>query len=97
MGSILLPTYAAEEVEKIPPEVRGTKTGEFYHGPIEIWATPSHKQAEGNFSHGLPDGKWTFWDAGGTKIVEFNYRAGTFSGAVKMFFPPMLDPACVVN
>ncbi len=69
-----------------PPEVRGTKMAGTYHGPVEIWATPSHKQAAGRFRHGLADGLWTFWDSGGTKIVEFNYRADSFSGAVKMYF-----------
>jgi len=88
IGSMLagFTLQAADEAEPQVPEVRGEKFAGVYRGQVEIWASPTHKQAAGNFRNGLPDGQWIFWDSGGTKIAEFNYRAGTFSGAVKFYF-----------
>lgn len=83
---------AADSTEKPPPQVKGTKVAGVYHGAVEIWATPTVKQASGKYRDGEPDGKWTFWDDSGTKIVEFNYQSGTFTGAVTMWYDTASGP-----
>ena len=74
--------FAATEPTKHPPEVRGTKVNGAYDGPVEIWLPTGVKQAAGKFNQGQPDGVWTFWDSGGTRIAELTYRDGTFAGSV---------------
>lgn len=74
--------YAQADTPKARPEVRGTKVNGVYDGPIEIWLSTGEKQAAGKFNQGQPDGVWTFWDNGGTRIAELTYRDGTFSGSV---------------
>lgn len=73
---------AQANAAKAPPEVRGTKVNGAYDGPVEIWLSTGVKQAAGKFNQGQPDGVWTFWDSGGTRIAELTYRDGTFAGNV---------------
>jgi|UniRef100_UPI004049DCAF antitoxin component YwqK of YwqJK toxin-antitoxin module len=83
---------ADETTSKPDPEVRGTKVNGVYDGKVEIWSTPTVKQAAGGFANGEPDGTWTFWDESGTKIVEFNYQLGPFTGAVTMWYDTSAGP-----
>lgn len=76
---------ASEQTAKPSPEARGPKMNGVYHGPVEIWATPEHRQCAGQYRNGEPDGKWTFWDEVGTKTAEITYRSGTFTGSVTMW------------
>ncbi len=95
LGGSLAPALAADQPKPgkpVPPEVRGARVGNVYHGHIEIWSNPSTKQAEGEFRNGKPDGQWTFWDDEGIKIVEISYSNGMFSGAVTMWNPAVSGP-----
>lgn len=76
---------AAGSTKKSAPEVRGTKVNGVYDGHVEIWSAPLTREAAGSFRNGQPDGVWTFWDSGGTKVIEITYREGTFSGPVFMW------------
>jgi hypothetical protein len=83
---------AAASPEKPTPMVKGTKVDGVYHGPVEIWSTAVTRQAAGEFRHGKPDGRWTFWDEAGVKIVELTYSSGTFSGTVTIWHGAQVGP-----
>lgn len=98
-GSVLacallaLPHLSANtSVSKPPPIIKGGKNGAGYHGPVEIWSTPGTRQAAGEFRHGKPDGRWTFWDAAGIKVAEFTYSNGIFSGPVTLWHGAQAGP-----
>lgn len=86
----LAPAHAAET--KPPPIVKGTKTAGIYHGPVEIWSSPSVRQAAGECRHGKPEGRWTLWDESGTKVAELTYRDGYFEGSIAFWHGAQAGP-----
>lgn len=84
--------HAQATAPKAPPEVRGSKVNGIYDGPVEIWLATGEKQAAGNFNQGQPDGVWTFWDTGGTRIAELTYRNGSFAGGVNAWLGTAAGP-----
>lgn len=88
----LLATPATIAQEAPDTVVKGEKVDGAYEGDVEIWATPTLLQAAGRYRSGEPEGKWTYWDESGTKIAEVNYQAGTFSGAVTLWYNTASGP-----
>ncbi len=83
---------AEEKPVKPDPIVKGAKVDGMHQGPVEIWSTPSTRQAAGHYRNGRPDGRWTFWNEEGIKLVEITYVSGTFTGAVTMWHGGGVDP-----
>lgn len=86
----IIPAQAAEA--KPAPIVKGSKTAGVYHGPVEIWASPSVRQAAGECRHGKPEGRWTLWDESGTKVAELTYRDGYFEGSIAFWHGAQAGP-----
>ncbi len=89
-GAGIVPAHAAEA--KPAPIVKGSKTAGVYHGPVEIWASPSIRQAAGECRHGKPEGRWTLWDESGTKVAELTYRDGYFEGSIAFWHGAQAGP-----
>lgn len=43
------------------------------------------KKSEFNYVHGVPDGKWKFWDYKGNLSFEYTYSAGSLTGAITSY------------
>lgn len=86
----IAPAPAAET--KPTPIVKGSKTAGVYHGPVEIWSSPSVRQATGECRHGKPEGRWTLWDESGTKVAELTYRSGYFDGGIAFWHGAQAGP-----
>lgn len=86
----IAPLHAAET--KPTPIVKGSKTAGVYHGPVEIWASPSIRQAAGECRHGRPEGRWTLWDETGVKVAELTYRDGYFEGSIAFWHGAQAGP-----
>ncbi len=83
-------TNAAET--KPVPFVKGSKTAGVYHGPVEIWSSPSVRQAAGECRNGKPEGRWTLWDESGVKVAELTYRDGYFEGSIAFWHGAKTGP-----
>jgi len=92
LATISASSVTAQDGGQPNPIVHGTKMVGVYHGTVEIWANPSFKRAEGEYRHGDPDGKWTFWDEAGIKILEINYQIGAFYGSFTMWYNAASGP-----
>lgn len=74
------------------PIVKGSQTAGVYHGPVEIWSSPSVRQAAGECRNGKPDGRWTLWDESGIKVAELTYREGYFEGSIAFWHGAQAGP-----
>lgn len=81
----------ADETKPVPI-VKGSKTAGVYHGPVEIWSSPSIRQAAGECRHGKPEGRWTLWDESGIKVAELTYRDGYFEGSIAFWHGAKAGP-----
>lgn len=86
------PVLANPPDTKPAPIVKGHRTAGVYHGPVEIWASPSVRQAAGECRHGKPEGRWTLWDESGTKVAELTYRDGYFEGSIAFWHGAQAGP-----
>lgn len=55
-------------------------------GPYTLYAPSGRVEAKGEFKDGKMDGKWTFFDYDGTKLVELKYKDGLRHGKCYMWY-----------
>jgi hypothetical protein len=72
--------------------IRCPKVGDLPDGLGEIWTSPKTRQAQGEYRHGLPNGKWTIWDSRGAKTITFSYVDGVQAGHVEMWYGSFGNP-----
>ena len=58
----------------------------FFDGSAELFTSGTVRRAAGSYREGKPEGSWSFWDSGGSRIAVFTFRAGILEGQTKLYF-----------
>jgi len=61
-------------------------------GRYTLYDSVGRVQARGEFQDGLRHGVWSFWDTGGTKLIEITYRNGVKEGPCRMWYGSFAFP-----
>jgi Uncharacterized protein conserved in bacteria len=71
----------------------GSMVDGFFDGPAELFTSGTIRRAAGLYRKGKPDGSWSFWDSGRSRIAVFTFREGVLEGQAKLYFGSFNTPA----